>query len=76
MNGPTGPKHKNLGRTEVCQNEGICVVQPSLTYRLEGVNKPVVEDDDGAKHEAGVTVEFGTDGEVEFEDIRFGRGEL
>lgn len=51
-------------------------MHPSLTYRLEGVNKPVVEDDDGAKHEAGVTVEFGTDGEVEFEDIRFGRGEL
>ncbi|KAH0613572.1 uncharacterized protein H6S33_005458 [Morchella sextelata] len=38
VNGPTGPKFKNLDRKEVCQNEGICVVQPSLTLKLEGVN--------------------------------------
>jgi hypothetical protein len=79
---------KNLGRTEICQNEEICVVQPSLTYRLEGVNGPVQEEDDdwldqllrAQKQEEGLTIEFtGTgnpgDGEPEetvYQEIRKG----
>jgi hypothetical protein len=61
---------KNLGRTEICQNEGICVVQPSLTYRLEGVNGPIPEEEDDfldqllraqkQQDDAEVTVEFAT----------------
>ncbi|KAF8534509.1 hypothetical protein BDD12DRAFT_756105, partial [Trichophaea hybrida] len=82
VNGPTGPKHKNLGRTEVCQNEGSCIVQPSLTYQLKGPFKGDddidIEWTDNANREARVTVEFGgaDSGEVEFEEVRFGSGEL
>lgn len=38
VNGPTGPKSKNLDRKEICQNAGICVVQPSLAAKLDGVH--------------------------------------
>lgn len=38
VNGPTGPKSKNLDRKEICQNEGICIVQPSLAMKLNGVH--------------------------------------
>lgn len=38
VDGPTGPKSKNLGRKAICQNEGICIVQPSLTMKLGGVH--------------------------------------
>ncbi|KAI5815797.1 hypothetical protein BZA77DRAFT_338593 [Pyronema omphalodes] len=30
VNGPTGPKSKNLDRREICQNAGICTLLPSL----------------------------------------------
>ena len=47
----------------MCQNEDICVVQPSLTYRLQGVNGPVSSDDDekwaeAVLHPEKVEVEF------------------
>lgn len=67
VNGPTSCKMKNLGRVEICQNEGICVVQPSLTYHLEGVDGPMPDEGDdwleqllhSQKHgEEEVTVEF------------------
>lgn len=35
VNGPTGPKFKNLARKEICQNEGICIVQPSIIMEWE-----------------------------------------
>lgn len=85
VNGPTGPKMKRLDRVEICQNEGICVVQPSLTYRLEGVKGPVSEGDDEWYEEVmrgdqgGVKIEFGgkasgTDvEETNFEGLRVGR---
>lgn len=63
VNGPTGPKGKNLDRNAICQNERICVVQPSLTYRLEGV-KPGEDEDEwtrralGIGKEGNVVVEF------------------
>ncbi len=46
VNGPTGPRDKNLGRTAICQNEGICVVQPSLLWKLEGVTGPKWDEED------------------------------
>jgi hypothetical protein len=65
VNGPTGPKDKNMNRKAICQNEKICVVQPSLTYRLEGV-KPE-EDDEWTRNSLGI----GKEGNVvvEFRDM-------
>lgn len=35
MDGPTGPKSKNLGRKDICQNTGTCVVRSNLAMSLE-----------------------------------------
>lgn len=66
VNGPTGPKHKNLGRTKVCQNEDLCVVQPDLTQQPPGQqggrrlgHGDGVGGEDGLDGEGGVVVEFG-----------------
>lgn len=88
VNGPTGPKDKNLQRTEICQNENICVVQPSLTYRLEGVDGPIWDSDEdeplaqpGHKPEP-IDVVWSDNGEAEPENdgdsdlFPFGSGEV
>ncbi|PUU84262.1 hypothetical protein B9Z19DRAFT_1070558 [Tuber borchii] len=35
VDGPTGPKFKNLARKEICQNEGVCTLRSSLTEEVE-----------------------------------------
>jgi hypothetical protein len=60
VNGPTGPKFKNLDRREICQNEGICVVQPSLTVRLEGVQGGKWDEEDVPWPDQGNKVELDT----------------
>lgn len=57
VNGPTGPKFKNLDRKEICQNEGICVVQPSLTVKLEGVHGGKWDEEDVPWPDTGVEIE-------------------
>lgn len=35
VDGPTGPKSKNLNRKDICQNPGTCVVRSNLAMSLE-----------------------------------------
>lgn len=52
VNGPTGPKDKNMDRIDICQNPGICIVQPSIWNQQEELAKDMYgnplkgEDDD------------------------------
>lgn len=74
MDGPTGPKSKNLDRKDICQNKGICIVQSSLVVKLNSLDDDEEMPWPDQKDEVEVEVETG-DGITGAVDCIYRRGD-